>query len=142
MKPKLTRRAAAIVYRFEAGQVRYLWVSTKADPRRLVLPAGFIRGDEAPEAVAARRIAKEAGLTARVDRYVGHYLHDKPNGKVYLTDVYLARCEAAHHAQRRRDVRWLTIEQMRGSDHYFRPATLGLVEKVHARLTKPAAMAA
>jgi 8-oxo-dGTP pyrophosphatase MutT (NUDIX family) len=111
------RRAAALVYRYESdGMPRFLFVSTRKNPARLVMPAGRIdAGENGPE-TALRETREEAGAHILIDQLIGSYPHRKRNGRTLATDVYLASWLGGGLSPEGRRIVWLSLDASAARD--------------------------
>lgn len=64
--PNRPTHAGGAVFRRRGDTIEYLVVAATGRPDDWVLPKGHIGRDETPEAAAAREVAEEAGIDARV----------------------------------------------------------------------------
>lgn len=102
-------RAALVVYRHLLGRPHFLLISTRRNRDRLTLPGGKVDSHETPLESAIRETVEEAGVLTDRHQPLGAYLHHKSSGRVYHTEVFLARYTGYRHGHEQRALQWLTV---------------------------------
>lgn len=128
-------RSAALVYRHARSGVEFLFVSTRRDRRRLVLPAGHLEKNESAEQTAIRETKEEAGAEIKLERYLGRFVHKKHSGKRVPSDVYLASLLWQGKTKECREVVWLRPDEIETSPFRIRRRLAKFVNLACRRLS-------
>lgn len=108
----LVRKAAAMTVRKKKDRNEYLLVSAKKDPSWHVFPQGHVDPGETPAEAAVRETREEAGVAIEIEKEMGFSLQER-NGRIYRTELFLARPNGQVEADEQRAVRWLTTDDIK-----------------------------
>lgn len=133
---ELHLRAAAIVYRRQAGLIEYLLVTSKNTPTLWIVPQGHLEPGETFAEAAVREAREEAGAEVHVERSLGKFALTF-NGRAQTTEFFLAHWQATHPDHEPRAQCWATWEQTAAL--HLLPETRQLLATVHPTLTGAAA---
>jgi 8-oxo-dGTP pyrophosphatase MutT (NUDIX family) len=85
------RQAGAVVFRADAGPLRFLLVQSRKSPGLWVFPKGHIDEGESPEQTALRETHEEAGVTSELIGRVGPTLEFQSGLEWVAVDYFLTR---------------------------------------------------
>jgi ADP-ribose pyrophosphatase YjhB (NUDIX family) len=137
MHPPTFTHAGGIVLRRDGDAVRVLAVRPSAPPPPgapddvWVLPKGHIEPGEDARAAALREVEEESGVVAADPAYVGYAAY-RARGEDVVCAFYAMRAAGRGRAVERRDVTWLTLDELGRAMPY--PDTVRLVETAAAAL--------
>lgn len=96
--------AGGIVFRDDHGRREYLLVRAREPAGAWVFPKGHIEAGETPEEAAAREVREEAGVHARIERFLGAVPAGDGVSAIYLMT------QTGGESDREREVCWLPFE--------------------------------
>ncbi|MCC6407971.1 MAG: NUDIX domain-containing protein [Planctomycetes bacterium] len=102
--------AGGVVVRSSPQGPRFLIVRSLKNAEHWVLPKGHIEPGETPEAAAVREVREEAGVEARLERYLGASEYVL-RGELCRTAFWRMHWVADVARQESREFAWLTLDE-------------------------------
>ena len=109
-------RAGGVVIRHNNGVVEYLMVTSNANKKRWIIPAGHVEAGETDEETALREVYEEAGVQTTVLTDLGklEYHWDRGEGQLHIeTHLFLLKyVQTVFLEPEGRQVKFFTMEQL------------------------------
>ncbi len=104
------KRAGTLVYKEEAGKVKYLLVSMRHHPNKYTIPQGHVEKNETYIETAIRETKEEGGVLTEIEKDLGYFFYENKE-KIYQTYIYLGKFIKKVMPIESRDVKWLSFEE-------------------------------